>query len=87
MLGGVGEYVSIVPVVYPRGAVSVSSLGDFSSIGFSSKPSRPSLPASISELHIQEYFNNKKGRKRKFIKPQQEKARHEDQMKRSKVIV
>ena len=30
VLGGGGEYVSIVPVVYPRGTVSVSSIGFYS---------------------------------------------------------
>ena len=39
--------VSIVPFVYPRETVSVSSLGYFSSVGSSYKPSRPSLPLSL----------------------------------------
>ena len=79
-LGG-GYEVSIVPFVYSRGTVSVSSLVYFSSVGSSSKPSRPSLPLSLRARHIQEYFNKNRGRKRKFIKPQQEKARHEGRMK------
>ena len=59
VLGYGYEDVSIVPVVYPRGTVSVSSLDYFSSFGSSSKPSRPSLPVSIGACHIQDYFNNK----------------------------
>ena len=67
MLGCGGEDVSIMPVVYPCGAVNVSSLVSFSSVGSSSKPSHTSLPVSIGARHIQEYFNNKRGRNRKFI--------------------
>ena len=44
MLGGGGDEVSVMPVVFPCGAVSVSSLGSFSSVGSSSKPSYPSIP-------------------------------------------
>ena len=73
--------------VYPRGMVSVSSLGSFSSVGSSSKPSHPYLPLSLGAHHIQEYLKNKRGRKRKLIKPQQEKARHEEWMKQDKVVV
>ena len=87
MLVDGGEYVSIVPVVYPRGTVNVSSLGSFSSIGSSSIPSHTSFSVSLRAHHIQYYSKNKRGRKRKFIKPQQEKARHEERMKRRKVIV
>ena len=87
MLGGGGEYVSIVPVVYPRGTVSVSSLGYFSSIGSYSKPYHPSLPVSDVACQIQEYFKKKRSRKRRFINPQQEKTRHEDHMKQGNVIV
>ena len=47
VLGGEGEDVSIVPVVYPRGTVSVSSLVYFSSVGYYSKPSHPYLPISL----------------------------------------
>ena len=36
---GGGEEVNYMPFVYPRGTVSVSSLGSFSSVGSSSKPS------------------------------------------------
>ena len=42
-----GDEVNYVPFVYPRGTVSVSSLGSFSSVGSSSKPSHPSLPLSL----------------------------------------
>ena len=76
-----GDEVNIVPFVYPCGTVSVSSLGSFSSVGSSSKPSHPSLPLSLGERHIQEYFKKKRGRKLTFINPQQEKARHEERMK------
>ena len=82
-----GEEVNDIPFVYPRGTVSVSSLGSFSSIGSSSKPSHPSLPLSLRAHNIQEYFKRKRGRKRKCIKPQQEKARQEERMKRVKVII
>ena len=64
-----GDEVNIVPFVYPRGTMSVSSLGSFSSVGSSSKPSHPSLPLSIGAHNIQEYFKRKRRRKRKFIKP------------------
>ena len=66
VLGDGGEDVSIVPVVYPCGAVSVSSLGSFSyvcsSSKTSSKPSYPYLPVSIVARHIQYYFNDKRGK-------------------------
>ena len=52
MLGDGGEDVSIVPVVYPRGTVSVSSLGSFSYFGSSSKPYHPSLPVSVGARQI-----------------------------------
>ena len=73
-----GDYGSIMPFIYPCGTVSVSSLGYFSSACSSSKPFHPSLPVSVGALHIQEYFKKKRGSKRKFITPQQEKARHEE---------
>ena len=60
VLGYGGEDVSIVPVVYPHGTVSVSSLGYFLSVGSSSKPSYPSLPVPHIERHIQEYSKNKR---------------------------
>ena len=66
-----GYEVNYVPFVYPRGTVNVSSLGPFSSVGSSSKPSNPSLPLSLGAHSIQEYFNRKRGIKRKFIKPHQ----------------
>ena len=70
-----GDKVNYVPFVYPRGTVSVSSLGSFSSVGSSSKPSHPSLPLSLGAHNFQEYFKRKRWRKRKFIKSQQEKSR------------
>ena len=72
-----GKEFSIVPVIYPCGMVSVSSLGSFLSVGYFSKPSHPCFPLSIRARHIQEYFKNKRGKKRKFINPQKDKARHE----------
>ena len=83
---GVDE-VNYVPFVYPCGTVSVSSLGSFSSVGSSCKPSHPSLPLSLGAHNIQEYFKRKRGRKLKFIKPHQEKAGQEERLKRVKVIV
>ena len=47
VLGGGGGEVSVMPVVYTRGTVSVSSLGSFLSVGLSYKPSHPSLPLSL----------------------------------------
>ena len=72
-----GDEFSILSFVYPRGTFIVSSLGYFSSVGSSSKPSNPYLPVYVGAYHIQEYFNIKRGRKRKLIKPQQEKSRHD----------
>ena len=66
--------------------VSVSSIVYFLSVGTSSKLSHPSLPISLGARQIQEYFKNKRGRKRKFTNSHQEKARPEDQMKQSKVL-
>ena len=66
MLGYGGEDVTIVTVVYTCGTVSVSSLGSFSSVGYSSKPSHPSLPVSVGARHIQEYLKDKRGSKRKI---------------------
>ena len=66
-----GDEVIIVPFVYPRGTVSVSSLGYFSSVGSSSKPSHTYLSLSLGARHIQEYFKKKRGIKRKFVKPPQ----------------
>ena len=61
-MDGVDEF-SIVPLVYPHGTVSVSSLGYFSSVGSSSKPPHPSLPVSVGSRHIKEYFKNNRERK------------------------
>ena len=86
VLGDGGEEVSILPIVYPRGTVSISSIGSFLSVGFSYKTFHPYFNISLGELHIQEYLKNKRGRKRKLIKPQQYKARHEERIELSKVI-
>ena len=86
-LGGGGDEVSFMPDVYPRRTVSVSSLGYFLSVGSSYKPSHPSLPLSLGVHRIQEYFNKKRGRKRKIITPQEEKASHEEQRYQLRVTV
>ena len=57
------------------------------SVGSSSKPSHPSLPLDLGVHRIQEYFNKKRGKKRKYIKPQEEKARREQQTKKMRVTV
>ena len=77
LLEGGGDEFSLMPVVYPHGTVSVLSLGYFSSVGSSYKPSRTSLPLSIDVHHIEYYLRKKRGRKQKYIKPQEEKDRHE----------
>ena len=74
-------------VVYPRGTVRVSSLGYFSSVGSSSKTSHLSLPLSIVERYIQEYFNSKRGINRKYINPKQEKARRKKRSNQMRVTV
>ena len=85
MLGYRGGEVRIMSVVSPRESVSVSSIGYFSSIGSSSRPSHSSFNLSLGSRYIQEYFKKKKGRKQKFINPQQEKARHEERRKQMRV--
>ena len=70
IIGRCGDEVSIMTVVYPRGQVSVSSLGYFSSIGYSYKPSGPCHSLSILARHNQAYFKKKRRRKRKLTKPQ-----------------
>ena len=65
MLGGGGDKVIVVPVVSPRGEVSVSPLGYFSSVGSDSKPSHTSLPVSVGARHIKEYFKTNRGMKRR----------------------
>ena len=87
VLGDGGEYISTVTIVYPHGMVRISSLGYFSSVCSSSKPSNTSLPVSLREHQIQEYSKNKWGRKRKLVKPQKDKSRHEERIQKSKVIV
>ena len=52
MLVGGGDEVSDMPVIYPHGMVSVSSLGSFLSISSSSKPYHPSLPLYLLVHHI-----------------------------------
>ena len=67
IIGGGSDEFIIIPVVYPRGTVIVSSIGYFSSVGSSSKTSRPSLPLYIGARHIQDYFKNKRWRKKKLL--------------------
>ena len=87
MLGGYGDEVSVMPIVYLCGTVSASSLGSFLPIGSSSKPSHTSLPVSLRLHLIQEYFKKERGRKQKYIKPQEEKSRHEERRKQIRVTV
>ena len=65
VLGGGGDKFSIMPVVFPRRAVIISSLGYFSSVDSSSKASYPPFPLSLVEHLIQYYFNKKRGVKGK----------------------
>ena len=87
MLGGGGDEVSVISVVYPRGAVSVSSLGYFLSIGSSYKPSHPSLPLSLRVHRIQDYFKKNGRGKQKYIKPQDEKSSNEEQRNKMRLTV
>ena len=57
VLGGEGDEVSIMSVVYPHTIVRVSTLRYFLSVGSSSEPSFPSLIFSFRELHNQDHFN------------------------------
>ena len=65
MLGGGGDDISVIYIVYPRGTISVSSLGSFSSVGSLTKPSHPSLTLSFEVHHIQDHPKKKRARKRK----------------------
>ena len=88
MIGGGVDEFSLMPVVYaPYGTLSVSSLGYISSVGSSSKPSRPSLTLSLGVYRIQEYLKKKRGSKKKYIKSQDDKDRCEQQMKKMSVTV
>ena len=69
----------------PRGTVIVSSLGYFSYVGSSSKPSHSYLHLSLGLHLIQEYFKKKRGRKQKYISPQEDKARREQNIRQTKV--
>ena len=82
-----GDKVIIMPVVYPHGMVSVLSLGYFSSICFSSKPSNYFLNLSLGARHIQQYSKKKKEMRRKFITPHQDKARCKERRKKMRVTV
>ena len=67
----------------PHGTVSVSSLDSFSSVSSSSKSYQPSLKLSLGVHRIQEHFKKKRGKKRRYINPQEEKVRREQQMKKN----
>ena len=55
MLGGEDEEFSIVPLLYPHVTLSISSIGSFSFVDSSSKPSHPSPILYLGALHIQYY--------------------------------
>ena len=73
--------------VYPRGTDSVSSLLFFAGWFFFLPLASYFASLSLGAHLIQGYLNKKRGRKRKVIKPHQEKVRHEERMKRGNVIV
>ena len=85
VLGGGGEEFSVMPVVYPRGTVRVLSLSSFLYVVSSSNTSHPPLTLSHVLNHIQEYFKKNRGRRKKYIKPQEEKARRKNHMKQMRV--
>ena len=87
MIGYVVDEFGIIHFVYLCGLVSVSSLGPCFYVNSSSKNSHSSLPISLGALHIQEYFKNKRARKIRFIKILRDKASHEDQRKKMRVLV
>ena len=62
-----GDEVNYVTFVYPHGTVIVSSLGSFSPVGSSSKPSHPSLPLSLSRsTQHSRVFQEEEGEKTKI---------------------
>ena len=71
VIGGDGYKFSIMNVVYPCGMFSFSSLGSFLSVVSYYKTSHPAIPLYLGLQHMQEYFNNKRGRKQKYIKTQE----------------
>ena len=85
VLGYGGDEARIMSVVSPRGLVSVSSLGYFSSIDSSFKHYHSSFTLSLRARHIQEYFKKKRGRN--FIKTQHDKDRRGEQRKKMRVTV
>ena len=87
VLGDGGDDFSVIRVVYPRGMVSVSSLGFFLSVGSSYKPYHPSLTLFLGVKCIQEYFKKKRGRNQKHINSNKEKSRHEEKRKQIRVTV
>ena len=88
VLGGGGDEVSFTPVVYPCGTVHVLSLSYFLYVVSSYNTSHPPLSSLSLGVHrIQEYFEKNRVRRKKYIKPQEEKARRENQMKQMRVTV
>ena len=87
VLGVFGDVASFMPVVYPHGTVSVSSLSSFSYAGSSYKPACLSITLSLVVHLIQDYFKKERGRKRKYITPQEEKSRREQKMKKMRVTI
>ena len=71
----VGETRSAQFLLFLHVGHLVSSLGSFSLVGSYSIPSRHPLPPSIRDHFTDDFSKNK--RKRKSIKPQKEKVRHE----------
>ena len=60
-----GDEVNYVLFVYPRGTVSVSSLGSFLSLCSSSKPSHSSLPLFLGSTQHSRVFQEEDGDKTK----------------------
>ena len=87
MLGGGGDDVIIIPVVYPSGMVIVQSHNYLSSVGYYSKPSHSSFTLSIYNCHIQKYLKNKRERKGKLINPHQKNAIREERRNQMRVSV
>ena len=67
VIWGECDEVSIIPVLYTHGTVSISSLGYFSSVGSSSKPSHYPLSLSIGAHHIQECFKKERERNKNSL--------------------
>ena len=65
VLGGGGDEVSVMPVVYPRGTVHVLSLSSFLYVVSSYNTSHPPLSSLSLGVHrIQEYFEKNRVRRK-----------------------